>query len=79
MIESQSPILQELEAEWTRRATQKANRRSIIRFLTARFGPGAQTLRDKLEAIDDDEKLEELTVLAGTCPDLDAFQAQFPR
>jgi len=78
MIESQSPILQELEAEWTRRATRKANRQSIIRLLTARFGPGVQALRDKLEAIDDDEKLEELTVLAGTCHDLDAFQAQLP-
>jgi len=74
MIESQSPILQELEAEWTRRA----NRKSIIRFLTARFGPRAQTLRDQIEAIDDDGKLEELTELAGTCPDLDAFQAQLP-
>ena len=74
MIESQSPILQELEAEWTRRA----NRKSIIQLLTARFGSGAQTLRDNVEAIDDDEKLEELNVLAGTCPDLDAFQAHLP-
>src|SRR5208337_3275510 len=36
MIES--PVLQELKAEWTRDAVREAKRRSIIDFLVARFG-----------------------------------------
>jgi hypothetical protein len=98
MLESHSPILEEVIEERTRRAIEAAReaalqaareaalqaarnatidttRKSIIRFLTARFGPKAQTLRGQLYVIDDHKKLEELTELAGACPDLDAFRA----
>jgi hypothetical protein len=68
MIES--PLLKELIAE-----SERAGRRKcIIRILVARFGRDARGLRYGLETITDDERLDELTDLSATCPDLESFK-----
>jgi hypothetical protein len=43
MIES--PLLDELKAEWTRR--------NILKFLDAHFGPAAEALEQELKEIDE--------------------------
>jgi hypothetical protein len=68
MIES--PVLQELKAEWTREARQRA----IVDFLVARFGAGAEELGAQLETINDETRLKELVTFAAVCPDLEAFR-----
>ena len=42
MIES--PVLQELKAEWTSEAARETIRSAIVEFLVARFGSGAEEL-----------------------------------
>ncbi|HZW35031.1 MAG TPA: hypothetical protein VFF52_30180 [Isosphaeraceae bacterium] len=56
------PSLKELIAESERAGL----RRSIIRVLVARFGPGARDVRHALDAITENKKLDELTVLCVT-------------
>jgi hypothetical protein len=63
MIES--PVLQEFFAE----TTQK----NIISFLTARFGPAAESLATELKPIDGD-RLDEIIKLAATCRTLASFR-----
>ena len=70
MIES--PVLQELKAEWTR----EANRRSIVDFLVARFGPQAEDIATQLETIADNARLKELLKLAAVCSDLPSFRKE---
>lgn len=77
MIES--PVLQQLKAEWTREAAQNAVRHAIIRFLAARFGSEADHVSKRLDLIHDDAVLEELTDLSGTCTDLESFIAGLSR
>ena len=76
MIES--PVLQELKAEWTREAAREAilqtNRRDIVDFLVERFGPQAEEFASQLETIADDAKLKELIKLAARCSDLQSFR-----
>ena len=61
MIES--PVLQQLKAEWT----QEGERKAIIKFLVTRFGDEAKDLRAKLNMFDDEARLEELVEVAATC------------
>ena len=68
MIES--PVLQELKAEWTR----EAQRRDITNVLVARFGPEAKNLGAALDAIDDEVRLDDLVESAALCPDLESFR-----
>ncbi len=68
MIES--PVLKELMAE----TILKTKRADILKFLRARFGPGARRLRPALNAIEDDKRLEQLIDQAGRCHDLDSFK-----
>jgi predicted transposase YdaD len=76
MIES--PVLQELKAEWTREAaleaTRETMRRAIVGFLVARFGAKAKEVGALLETIDDEGRLQELVTFAAVCPDLEAFR-----
>ena len=78
MIES--PVLQELKAEWTRDAAREAalqtNRRTIVDFLVARFGPEAEEIATQLETIADDARLKELIKLAAVCSDLPSFRKE---
>ena len=74
MIES--PILQELKAEWSREATQRTRHQDLIAILTARFGPEASGLSEAIDALNDDALLEGLVRFAAVCPDLDAFRAR---
>ena len=74
MIES--PILQELKAEWSREAAHRTRHHDLITFLTARFGPEASGLSEAIHALTDDALLEELVRLAAVCPELDAFRAR---
>jgi hypothetical protein len=75
MIES--PVLQEFLAEQTRDAILRAKRQSILQVLGARFGMNALSVRTALDAINDDEKLDELTKQSATCPDLAGFKQEF--
>jgi hypothetical protein len=76
MIES--PVLQELKAEWTREAALEAaretRRRAIVDVLVARFGAGAEDLGALIETINDEERLKGLVTFAAVCPDLEAFR-----
>lgn len=74
MIES--PVLQELKADWTREAALQTNRRAIVHVLVVRFGPQAEELASQLETIADDARLEELIKLAASCSDLQSFQKE---
>ena len=74
MIES--PVLQELKAEWTRDAAREAKRRTIVDFLVARFGPEAEEIATQLETIADDARLKELVKLAAVCSDLPSFRKE---
>ena len=72
MIES--PVLQELKAEWTREAALQTRRRVIVDILVARFGLQAEDLATRLETNADDGNLKELIKYAAVCPDLESFQ-----
>jgi hypothetical protein len=74
MIES--PVLQELKAEWTREAVREGARRAIVGFLVARFGPHAEEIATQLETIADDARLKELVELAALCSDLPSFRKE---
>ena len=74
MIES--PVLQELKAEWTRDAAREGTRRAIVAFLVARFGPEAEEIATQLETIADDARLKELIKLAAVCSDLPSFRKE---
>jgi len=87
MIES--PLLEELKAEWTREILggRKAmiesplidelkaewTRETLISFLVARFGSKALALETELKAIDDETRLQELVKHAATCRSLNSF------
>jgi len=68
MIES--PVLQELKEEWTREAQIKV----LMTFLVGRFGPKAESLETEIEAINDEERLNELVRHAATCRTLASFR-----
>ena len=67
MIES--PLLDELKAEWTRETTRKA----ILKFLEARFGIAARALEAELKTVDEN-RLDDLLSLAATCRTLASFR-----
>ena len=75
MIES--PLLDELKAEWTlearREATRETARRAILKFLEARFGAAACSLETQLKTIDEN-RLDDLLSLAATCRSLASFR-----
>jgi hypothetical protein len=77
MIES--PVLQELKAEWTREAALETHRRDIVDFLVTRFGTPAEVFETALNAIDDEKRLKEFVKLAAACTDLEAFRGQLAR
>jgi hypothetical protein len=66
MIES--PLLKELMVENTRE--------TMLRFLVARFGPDAQSVRPGLDAIVSKKKMDTLIKHAATCPDVESFKKQ---
>jgi len=78
MIES--PVLQELKAEWTRDAARESalqtNRRAIVHVLLARFGPQAKEIATQLETVVDDARLNELVEFAAVCSDLPSFRKE---
>ena len=78
MIES--PVLQELKAEWTREAAREAAReaklRTLVDVLVARFGPQAEEIATQLETIADDARWKELVKLAALCSDLPSFRKE---
>ena len=72
MIES--PLIDELKAEWTREATRETLVKAMIDILAARFGPKAEALEDKLKDIEDQARLEELVRDAATCRTISSFR-----
>jgi len=66
MIES--PLVEELKAEWTRE--------KVIDVLVARFGAKAEALETQLNAIADEARLRELIKHAATCRNLSSFRKQ---
>jgi hypothetical protein len=71
MIENKSPFVQEMYAVYTRKGKQDM----VVDLLADRFGPEASKLRADLELVEDGARLKELTKIAITCADLDAFRA----
>ena len=72
MIES--PLIQELESEFTSKATHNAMHKSILVVLEARFGPVSEDIRTAVQRVQDESALVALTQLAARCPDLDEFR-----
>ena len=68
MIES--PILQELKAEWSRETMVNG----ILAVLQVRFGPLPEEFVGALGAINDTQRLDALHRFAVVCPDLATFQ-----
>jgi hypothetical protein len=71
MIES--PLLDELKAEWTLEARRETTRKAILKFLEGRFGPTARSLEAELKSVDD-HRLDDLFSLAATCRSLASFR-----
>lgn len=78
MIES--PLLDELKAEWAAEARAEGRAegriRDILRILEDRFGTVAGDVRDAVQATRDEKRLDTLVLAAVHCPDLDAFRAR---
>jgi hypothetical protein len=74
MIES--PLFQELKAEWTQEAARETTIRILMRVLVGRFGAKAKAVETEIKAICDEARLEELAEYAGTCRTLDSFRKQ---
>jgi hypothetical protein len=68
MIES--PLIDELKAEWTRETLVKA----VIDILAARFGAKAEALENKLKGIEEEARLKELVRDAATCRTISSFR-----
>jgi hypothetical protein len=76
MIES--PLIQELEAEFTSKAMHEAMRESILLVLESRFGPTPDDIRAAVQRIQGQSTLRAVTSLAARCPDLDTFRRELP-
>jgi hypothetical protein len=74
MIES--PLLQELKAEWTQEAMREAKIEDLMTFLVGRFGSKAESLETEIKAIGDEARLKELIKYAATCRTLGSFRKQ---
>ncbi len=75
MIES--PLFQELKAEWTQEAKERETTiRNLMRVLVGRFGSKAKALETEIKAIGDEARLEELVEHAATCRTLGSFRKQ---
>ena len=68
MIES--PLLKEIVADATQKATQKA----ILEFLRGRFGEAPNDVEQRLRTIRGEKKLKALVRHASRCPNLEAFR-----
>jgi len=66
-------LIQELEAEFTHKATLEAMHRSILLVLESRFGQIPDDVRTAVRRIQDESALDAMTVLAARCLDVDAF------
>ena len=49
--------------------------RGILRLLKSRFGSAPESLAAQLRTINDQEKLDDLLIVAAECDDLKAFRA----
>jgi len=78
MIES--PLFQELKAEWAREARIEAKIEGriedLMTLLVGRFGSRAKALETQIKAIRDDARLKELIKHAATCRTLGSFRKQ---
>lgn len=72
MIES--PVLQELKAEWTADAKAEA----VLRVLEGRLGPISPDVRAAVLAEKNGVRLNALLDRAAVCPSLEAFRAGLP-
>ena len=71
MIES--PVLQELKAEWRREGAIETERKLITEILADRFGAQTESVLPAVEKIDDQVRLGLLVRLAAHCQDLQSF------
>jgi hypothetical protein len=74
MIES--PLLDELKAEWTREASLETMIGNLMTVLVTRFGPNAEALENQLKAIGDEARLKDLVKHAVTARTLTSFRKQ---
>jgi uncharacterized protein (TIGR02391 family) len=74
MIES--PLFQELKAEWTQETARETTIRNLMRFLVGRFGAKAKALETEMKAINDEARLDGLVEHAATCRTLGSFRKQ---
>jgi hypothetical protein len=73
MIES--PILQEIIADNTRKTATETRQNDIVRVLVTRFGDAAKALEAELKVVDED-RLEGLIERAAKCRSLASFRKQ---
>ena len=60
--------------ETTERVARETMQAAILRVLSTRFAPVPTELADQLRALQDQQQLTDLLVLASTCVDLGAFR-----
>jgi hypothetical protein len=64
------------ESELLAKAERETRQENILRVLGARFGTLPDGFVSGVKAIDDNQQLMNLLVLAVVCPDIDAFRAR---
>jgi hypothetical protein len=65
---------QRVERETAQRVERETARRNILRLLKAHFGPVPDEVTAQLDAIQEQQKLDDLLLAAASCPDLQAFR-----
>jgi hypothetical protein len=74
MIES--PLLEELKAEWGAEARAEGRARDIVTILEDRFGDVPEEVRAAVQATRDEARLDTLLLAAVHCPDVAAFRTR---
>lgn len=67
-----SPLIEEIVAEATAAAT--ATHKSVLEFLSGRFGDVPAEIEQRIRSTVTDDELSALTRLAATCSTLDDFR-----
>ena len=76
MIES--PVLQDLVAKVEARATARARQQDILKVLQVRFETVPEAVATAVQAVTEEQRLDDLVAFAASCPDLAAFQQRLP-
>jgi len=69
-------VLEELTSLWRRIVTLDTLRRMIMEHFLDRFGVEAESVKELLLAVDEEEKLLEIVRISVRCPDFQTFRSR---